>query len=126
MKKIGFMTLLLAFMVSCSQSENNNKKVSSSISSIEENKDSLLVDTLIKQQKFILANAKIDSVILSKPLNQKGYYYLQKGFSCLMLGHHKEAVSNFELAISLGYKVEESKAMIVTAKKMKETYDQYN
>nr|WP_121273841.1 hypothetical protein [Pedobacter schmidteae] len=72
------------------------------------NSDSLLVDSLIKQQALDLAKKKIDSILPLKSLNERGYYY-KKGLSCLMLEEHTQAILNFEQAISLGYRIETSK-----------------
>lgn len=123
-KKVGFLPLLLVLCVSCS--EHDNRKVSIRASNVKEDRDSLMVDSLFKKQQFVLAITKIDSVLPLKPSSQKGYYYIQKGFNSLMLEHHNEAIFNFEQAVSLGYKIEESTIMIETAKKMKQTHEQYN
>ncbi|KIO75758.1 hypothetical protein TH53_18740 [Pedobacter lusitanus] len=124
MNKIIF-GLLLFSLSSCSQRENNSD-LQKAKSVIVVDSDSLLINSMMKQQKFNQVKTKIDSIMPLKPLNQQGYYYYQKGFSDLMLQNHKEAISNFEQAVSLGFRIKASRAMIITAKKMQETYAKYN
>lgn len=120
MKKI-FILFLMVLLASCSQNKKKEQKIS-----IVVNSDSLLIENLIKQQKFVLAKRKIDSILPLKSLNESGYYYYQMGFNCLMLEEHENAVSNFQKAISLGYEINASRTMIKTANQMKETHDKYN
>lgn len=118
MNKLFFVIILL---VSCSGRES--KKVEIKISA---NKDSLLIENLMEQQKFDTVKKKIDSILPLKVVADKGYYFYQKGFACLMSEEFIQAISNFEQAISLGYEVKASKSMIESAKEMKEQHDKYN
>lgn len=122
MRKIFFILSLL-FLTSCFEGGEKNNS-SNAINIPTRNIDSIAIDSIMKQQKFDIAKIKVDSILSLKPLGQREYYYYQKGFVCLMLQDHKEAISNFEQAIALGYEIKAS--MIETAKKMQKTYNEYN
>lgn len=91
--------LFFILLISCSQG-NRQKKLENEVIV---DKDSLLIDDFMNQQKFSLVKTKIDSLLPLKSSHKRGYYYQQKGFCCLMLEEHTEAISNFQKAISLGY-----------------------
>lgn len=124
MKGIIFLCFCIS-LASCSQIDDKDSLEGHKRIAVV-NSDSLLIESMIKQQQFDLVKSKADSILPLKPLSQRGYYYFQKGFSDIMLENHKEAISNFKRAISLGYEVRTSKAMIITAKKMQLNYDQHN
>lgn len=114
--------LVLLFLFSCSY---ENKNIGHN-SELLVNRDSLLIDSLIVNENFLIATKRIDSLLLFRVNVANGYYYYQKGFCLMMVESYDEALLNFQESKRLGYNKKACEVMIATTVDLKNTREKYD
>jgi len=117
-----FLCLVLLFLFSCSY---ENKNIGHN-SELLVNRDSLLIDSLIVNENFLIAAKRIDSLLLFRVNVANGYYYYQKGFCLMMVESYDEALLNFQESKHLGYNTKACEVMIATTVDLKNTREKYD